>query len=914
MRKRAFRFGLGHDDVEREVDDELAFHLAMRTQQLTERGMDPEAARREALRQFGDLAQVRATLVTTDTERERTMRRSTMLEELGQDLRQALRQLRLHRGFALTVVLMLALGIGANTTIFTLVEAVLLRPLPVRDPGALVVLGDPARTSSFSFTDGPMAAMHSYETYQALRRDNTLVSGLLATGITARLDVAIDGSTLEGDRPRGRFVSGNYFEVLGVRAALGRTLDSGADAAIGGAPVVTISHDYWMRRFDGNRGVVGREITINGARFTILGVTPPSFQGEIVGTPTDLWIPVTMRDVLFPNQPVLASTEAHWLLLIGRLKPGTSLAVAQAGFASLVKRQAELRFGAARAAEIQEMQVPVSSGARGISRVRASFGPLLLILMTGVGLLLLIVCANVANLLLARSVARAREMTVRLAIGAGRFRLVRQLLAESLVLALVGSVGGLAMAWYGSRLMLVLLGGNDGRGLPLEVRLDLPVLLFTATMAVLAVLLFGLVPALSGSRVDLASAMRAHARAVTGGGAGRRGRHSLGRLLIAGQVALSLVLLVGASLLVRSLSRLEHGDTGLDRDHLLVADVDRLGRGLRGARADTYLSDVSERLRGIPGVRGVSWSATGIFSGMEMNTAIQVAGFTARTPDDSIASFDHVSAGYVSATGARLLQGREFTVEDVAGQERVAMLNQTMARFYFGDRSPVGEYFRMDDTLAYRIVGVVADLKVTSLEAAPERRFYLPYRNPAQGGPDGLRFQVRTSADPAAIVPQVRAALSAADPSMVVEEVEPLAALMRQSIRSERMVARLASGFGALALLLAAFGLYGVLTYAVSRRTGEIGLRVALGAQRRAVITMVLRDALVLVTLGVAVGAPLALAGGRLLANQLHGIGTMDPVSLAVALGALASTALVAATLPALRASRVTPLTALREE
>ena len=914
MRKRAFRFGLGHDDVQREVDDELAFHLEMRTQQLMARGMDAAAARAEALRQFGDLAQVRASLVTTDTERERTMRRSTILEEVGQDLRQALRQLRLHGAFALTVVLMLALGIGANTTIFTLVDAVLLRELPVRNPGELVVLGDPARTSSFSFTDGPMASLHSYETYQALRRDNTLVSGLLASGITPRLDVAIDGSTLEGDRPRGRFVSGNYFEVLGVPAALGRTLDSSADAAIGGAPVVTISHDYWMRRFNGDRAVVGRDITINGARFTIIGVTPPSFQGEIVGTPTDLWLPVTMRDVISPNQPVLASREAHWLLLMGRLREGTSLAVAQAGFAALVKRQAEVRFGAARAAELQELQVPVSSGARGMSRVRASFGPLLLVLMTGVGLLLLIVCANVANLLLARSVARAREMTVRVAIGAGRFRLVRQLLAESLVLAIVGSVGGLALAWYGSRLMLVLLGGNDGRGLPLEVRLDLPVLAFTASTAVMAVVLFGLVPAISGSRVDLASAMRAHARSVTGGGRGGRGKLSLGRLLIAGQVALSLVLLVGASLLVRSLRQLEHGDTGLDRDHLVVVEVDRLGRGLRGARAENYLIDASERLRAIPGVRGVSWSALGIFSGMEMNTAIQVAGFTARTQDDSIASFDHVSAGYVAATGARLLQGREFTPEDVAGNERVALVNESMARFYYGDRNPVGEYFRMEDTLAFRIVGVVADLKVTSLEAAPERRFYFPYRNPEAGGPQGLRFQVRTSGDPAAVVSQVRAALAAADPLMAVEEVEPLSELMRQSIRSERMVARLAAGFGSLALLLAAFGLYGVLTYAVSRRTGEIGLRVALGAQRRTVIGMVLRDALVLVALGVVVGAPLSLAGGRLLESQLYGIGAMDPVSLAVALAALSSSALLAAALPALRASRVTPLTALREE
>lgn len=911
--KRAFQMGPGHADVEREVDDELAFHLDMRTKKLMDRGMGAEEARREALRQFGDLAHVRATLVTTDTERERTMKRTTMLDELWQDIRQAGRQLRHHGGFAVTVILMLALGIGANTTIFTLVDAVLLRNLPVKNPRELIAIGDPARTSSFSFSDGPETSLLSYPSYQALRRDNTLVTGLLATGIASRLDVSVDAGSVDGDRPRGRFVSGNYFEVLGVPAALGRTFDSSADQAIGGAPMVTISHAYWMRRFAGDRGVIGKEVTINGARFTITGVTPENFTGEIVGTPTDIWIPLTMRDVVYPNQRVLNVDDAHWLLLMGRLRQGTSLTVAQAGFASLVRQQLSDRFGAERAEEIRTIQVPVSSGARGLSRVRSSFGPLLLTLMTGVGLLLLIVCANVANLLLARSVARAREMTVRVAIGAGRFRIVRQLLAESLALAVLGSLGGLALAWYGSKLLL-LLTGNGRQALPLEVRLDLPVLLFTAATAVVAVLLFGLVPALSGSRVDLASAMRAHARSVTGGGRGGRGKLSAGRLLISGQVALSLVLLVSASLLVRSLRHLEHGDTGIDRDHLLVADVDKLSRGLKGERAANYLRDASERLARLPGVTGVSWSANGIFSGMESSTSLQVAGFTATSPDDSIASFDFASAGYVKTTGAKMRQGREFTPEDINGKERIAIVNETMARFYFGNRSPLDQFLRLDDSVAIRIVGVVADMKVTSLETAPDRRYYLPYRIDSAGGPQALRFQIRTSGDPAALVKRVREELQAADPLLVVEDVEPLSDVMLQSIREERLLARLAAGFGSLALLLAAFGLYGVLTYAVTRRTGEIGLRVALGAQRRTVVGMVLRDALALVALGVVAGAPLALAGGRLLANQLHGIGALDPLSLAIALSALTASAVAAATLPALRASNVTPLTALRED
>ena len=913
--RRVFRLDAGRRVVEREVDDELAFHLEMRARKLMERGLPPDEAHREALRQFGDLEAVRASCVTTDHERERMIKRVNFLAELRQDFAQALRVLRNNPAFAVTVILMLALGIGANTAIFTLVDAVLLRTLPVRNAKELVVVGDPARTSSLMFSDAPQTSLLSYPIYKDLRDNNAIVSGLFATGRSDRLDVQVERSGGELEHPRGRFVSGNYFQVLGVPAALGRTFDGSEDQAIGGAPVVTISHAYWMSRFNGDRAVIGRPVMINGATFTIIGVTPPTFTGEIVGTSIDVWIPITMRDVLSPNARILDEPRAHWLLLMGRRAPGVSLAAARDGFTTLVRRfvGAHLPSGVSPE-DIRTLPVFVSDGSRGVSRVRATYALPLLTLMVGVGLLLLIVCANVANLLLARSVARAREMTVRVAIGAGRFRIVRQLLTEAFVLAMLGAAAGLALAWYGSQVLVALASGG-GSAIPIGVRLDLPVLVFTVLASVLAVALFGLAPALSASRVDLASAMRAHARSVSGSGGARRARRlPLGQFLIAGQVALSLVLLVGAGLLVRSLQQIERTDTGLDRDHLLIVDLDKTARGYSGARTANLVREIGERLSRLPGAAAVSYSENGIFSGTESMVSMQVTGYTPRTADDSVAYYDRVGPAYVHAIGGRLLQGREFGPEDTDKSERVAMINETMSRHYFGGESPLGRFIRFDDSVAVRIVGVVADIRDHSLDGAPARRFYLPYVQFAIGEPGGLRFEIRSTGDPAPLALRAREAIRGVDPLLPIDSVDPLSTLMAQSIREERLLAKVSSGFGLLALLLAAMGLYGVLSYAVSRRTGEIGLRVALGAQRSTVVRMVLHDAIRVVILGVVLGAPLAFAGARLLRNQLHGIEMIDPVALGVALSSLAITGVIAALIPALRASRVTPLTALREE
>ncbi|HKG95638.1 MAG TPA: ABC transporter permease [Gemmatimonadaceae bacterium] len=924
--RRVFRVGTGRTHVAREVDDELRFHLELRAQRLIAAGMPPELARAEALRQFGDVDAVRESCVTLDEERERAMARTNLLAELRQDVAYALRTLRRNAGFTAVVALTLGLGIGANSAIFTLVNAVILRPLDVREPGRLVAIGNPSHVSSLS-QGSPRTDLISYPMYRDLReRGTALVTGLLASGRTGQLDMraardsaaaAPAGGAGEAEHPRGRLVSGNYFSVLGVPAQVGRTFDGSEDAAVGASPVVVISDGYWTRRFGRDPRVIGRTITLNGAGFTIIGVARPGFDGEIVGQRTEIWIPVTMQEVLAPHRRALQDRGTSFLLLLGRMAPGVTLPQATEGFGVLVRRileeNAPANQPAAREAARRE-DVYVSSGARGFSRVRSTYAAPLFTLMVGVGILLLIICANVANLMLARAVARSREIGIRLAIGAGRGRLVRQLLTESLVLALLGAGTGLAVAWWGSRLLLTL--AADGAGtIPLDLALDLPVVSFTALLSVLAVALFGLVPALRASSVDLASTIRANSRAVGDRSFGTRaGGSSGGRVLIPAQVALSLVLLVGAALLVRSLRSVQDADVGLDRDHLLIVGVDAPASGYRGERLTTLTQQLSERLARIPGVVAVSFSENGIFSGTESNTTLQVSGFTPRAAEDTIAYYDQVGPGYAHAIGGRLVQGRDFTTQDRAGTEWVALVNETMARFYFPDGSALGRTVTIDDSVTSQIVGVLADTKDHDLTVPPVRRMYLAYQQRPQGDPGTLNFEVRTAGDPAALVSSVRREIRAQDPALAIYDINPLSLLMRQSIREERLLARLATGFGALALLLAAVGLYGVMTYAITRRTNEIGLRVALGAQRRNVIAMILGDAFELVALGALVGVPLALAAARLLRNQLHGVGTTDPIAIAVALLVLGASAAAAAWLPAMRAARMDPLLALRSE
>jgi predicted permease len=511
-KRRIPRIELGAHGVERDVDAELAFHLEMRVRTLVARGLDPAAARAQALRQFGDWDAVRAECLDIDYEKERAVKRANYFQELRQDAAYALRSLRHNAGFALVVVLSLALGIGANTAIFTLLDAVLLRTLPVPNADRLVVIGDPARVNGASIGT-PRTDLFSYSLYRDVRDRNRLVTGLAATGRTGRLDVVIDdrpgagAAGAEPEHPRGRLVTGNYFEVLGVPAFAGRTFTADEDRAPNGAPVAVISHAYWQRRFAGDRGVVGRTVHINGTPFTIIGVAPPGFHGEVVGRMTDLWLPVTMQPAIMHDRDWLSDRGASWLLLIGRLAPGVTLAQARAGFTTLTLQAIDAAAQATGPRTARADTVAVGSGARGLSSVRRVYGESLATLMAVVGLVLLVVCANVANLLLARGAARGRELGVRMALGAGRTRLVRQLLTESVILSALGGVVGLLLAAWGSRALLVLASGGP-TPIPLDIGLDWRVVAFTGAVTVLTAVLFGLVPAMRATRVDPMEALR----------------------------------------------------------------------------------------------------------------------------------------------------------------------------------------------------------------------------------------------------------------------------------------------------------------------------------------------------------------------------------------------------------------------
>ena len=917
--RRIFRIESGTRRVERDVDEEIGFHIDMRARRLIESGLDPAAARSQALRQFGDLSAVRTECLTIDHQRERAMQRANHFEDLRQDAAYAVRTLLQHKSFAAIVVLILALGIGADTAMFTLVDALLLRTLPVPHAEQLVTVGDPTRTGSLS-EGTPRSDIISYPLYADLRDQNHSASGLYASGRAGRLDVIIDRdsaggarSSAEAEHPHGRFVSGNYFSVLQLPAAVGRTFAADEDLVPGDDPVVVISHDYWQRRFAGDRSAVGRTISVNGTPLTIVGVAPPGFTGDIVGQPSDIWIPLMMQPSIMPHSPWLTDRGISWLLLMGRLRPGISLEQARGDFTTIAKRSLTTNatgndIGAIERA-LRETPLQVGSGARGFSYYRSTYAASLLTLMAAVSLVLLIACANIANLMLARAAARGREMSVRMALGAGRLRLVQQLLTESAILAVAGGALGLLVAYWGSATLLHLAGGSSP--IPLDARVDGRVLAFTALLSLVTAVLFGLAPALRATRVELATALRTQGRGVAGM-QGRPGKLALGKLLVVAQVALSMLLLVGTGMLVRSTQRLHSADLGLDRDRLVIAEVDAQRAGYSGPRLAALVRDLTERIGHVPGVSAVSVSENGIFSGTESGTTLQVEGYTARADTDTLVAYDDVGPGYFHAIGAHLLQGRDFEARDNETGPRVAVINASAASFFFKDGSAIGRHITTDST-TWEIVGVVADVQGQEVREPPGRRIYFPMVQMNEM-PGRFKMEILATGDPARLVLPVRHALQGADPSLIILGVDPLTELIRDSISRDRMVAQVVSFFGALALVLAALGLYGVMAYATIRRTSEFGLRMALGARPGDVTRLMLREALILTLGGVLIGLPVALMATRLLESQLFEVGVLDLPSIVLAVVVLSVSAAVAGLLPAMRASRVPPLEALRAE
>jgi predicted permease len=918
MMRRVFRLPSTHARLAREVDDELAFHIETRVQQLVAGGVPPDAARREAERQFGDVESVRRSCVTMDEQREFSMRRANYMSEVLQDLAFALRTLRRNAGFAALVVGALAIGIGANTAIFSMIDAVFVRGLPVSHPEQLVAIGDPTRVNSHS-GGSPRTDLLSAPLYRDLRDQNDVFTGVLASGRSDRLDARIGAAAVGLEHPTGRFVSGNYFSLLGVRAVAGHAFDASADSLTGGAVPVTISYGYWVRRFHEDRSAIGQSLTIDDVRCTIVGVAPPSFTGDIVEQQRDMWIPLGAHDLMKPHEPALRDRGQSWLLLLGRLKPGVTLGQATAEVGPLIARSILTNAGPRAASEFRQSHPKtwVSSGAKGFSRVRATFEAPLFTLMIGVALLLCIICANVANLLLARAIARGREMSVRLALGANRARLLRQLLTEAGVLAVLSAAAGLVFAQVASRWLITLAAG--GAAARAGSSWSPTILAFTLAVSVLAVGVFGLAPALHASRVDLASTMRSGAQPGASGSLGRGARRRpLASLLISGQVALSVVLLVGAAILVRSLRNLQDTDVGFDRDHLVIVDVDILTHGYVGTPLAELVHTLRDKLAAIPGVAGVSYSENGIFSGTDSHTTIEVPGFTPGSADDTTIAYDNIGPNYTTAIGGRVVAGRDLLASDENKPARTAIVNQSLAGFYFPRDNAIGKFIHFNDSIAVQIVGVIADVRDHGLTGKLDRRMYFPYvhtdTNSNQLGAVGsLRLEVRTVGTPSGVVEQIRRTIVSVDPSLPIDGIDPLPTLISDYIREEILLARLATAFGVLALALAAIGLYGVMSYSVARRTGEIGLRAALGAQRRDVMRLVLTDAMALVAAGLVVGLPLAMSLTRLLRAQLHGVGTADPASIALSVSVLVASAVAAVLVPAYRAARVAPIVALRE-
>ena len=848
------------------------------------------------------------------------------MSTLLHDLRYGLRMLAKNPGFTAVAVLTLALGIGANTAIFTVINSVLLSTLPVKDPRQLVVLTDPdSHGMSVGSEDGDRDLL-TYPEFQELGERNQVFSGILAADSSVpRLVVAVEGSEQSGEGSPAYvgMVSGSYFSVLGVNAILGRTFTTDVDKLRDANPVAVISYHFWRSRFGGEPSVLGRKIRIRQASYEIIGVAPPRFFGETVGFAPDIWVPLTMQAEIFPGQDWLSPEKnpiekTMWLQVMARLKPGVSVAQAKASINVTFQQMLQSQIGSEMPADDRRVflnqRIAVVEGSHGASTLREEFGKPLLILMGVVGLVLLIACANVANLLLARAASRQKEIAVRVALGAGPARLFRQLLTESVLLAAMGGALGLLFADWADAVLLRLVS-RGASPIPLDIHPDAKILAFTLLLSLLTGILFGLAPAFRVARLDLNSILKGTSRGVVGSVA-QGGRVSAGKILVVVQVALSLLLLTVAGLFVHSFRKLAEVKLGYDRDHLLLFRVDPVTAGYKGPAIAQLYRDMLERIRAIPGVRGVTLSHNGLFSHSESNDQISIEAYTPKSGQEMNARFDHVGPNYFSTVGIPVLLGRELGPQDEGNGQRVGVLNQTMARYYFGDANPIGrriwDMFPTTHT-AFVVVGVVGDAKYNSLRENTPRRFYVPFFNPI-GDPSFANIEVRAVGNPSALGSAVREAVKQTAASLPPIEIHTMTELVGESLTRDRMITTLSGFFGALAVLLACVGIYGIMAYAVAARTNEIGIRMALGAQRGNILWSVLRESLLLVLIGTAIGLPAVIGAAKLITSLLFGLTPADPVALTLAIALMFGVSALASYIPARRAAKVDPMVALRYE
>ncbi len=833
---------------------------------------------------------------------------------LLQDLRYALRQLRKSPGFAAVAIVTLALGIGANTAIFSLLDQALLRSLPVKDADRLVILkysgsNIPGRLDSR--TDGKF--YFSYPMYRDLRDRNSVFTGLIATDWT---QVGVQWHN-QPDLVAAELVSGNYFDVLALQPALGRLFIAADDLKQDANPVVVLSFSYWQRRFGTDPGVLNQSILVNGHPFTVVGVGPPGFHSVVMGDTPDVFVPMMMEAEVIPGRKDLDDHQSSWLNIIGKLKPGISREQAEAALAPLwyALRSDELQSLKAQSEGFRDRfltrsHLLVLDGARGFSPLRKDVQMPLLIVMAMVGLVALMACANVGSLLLVRASGRIREMSVRYALGAKRKRVIQQLLVEGLLLGSAGGLLGMLLAPRVSALLINMIWSGGTGDLPFSAKPDLRIMLFNCALALLATLLFSLAPAAQFWRPDLAPALKQQ------GMTARSSPLRFRRVSVGLQIGLSLMLLVGAGLFVRTLHNLRSLNAGFATDHLLTFGIDPRMAGYEPARTFALYQRVFETLNRLPGVRFVAATNDPELANDNESGNIAIAGYAEKPEEDMNVEQPDVSADYFSTLQMPLLAGRAFNQQDSAGSQKVAVVNESFARHFFGDPQQAlghsigygGAVVKTDTA----IVGVVKDARHSSLREPVTRTLFRPYLQISE--PHAMTFYVRTWQQPENAESTIRSAMLTLDSTLVLDTFRTMDEQVDNNLAAERVIALLASGFGILAALMAAVGLYGVLAYSTAQRTSEIGIRIALGATRSSVVRMVLFEVLWLAGISIAVALPLSLLLMYAVRSQLYGISGSDPVTLFGMTVVVTLVALASAMLPARRAAQVEPMTALRYE
>ena len=897
--------------VNQELDEELRLHLQLQAAKHMQAGLTPEEAMRRAKLEFGGLDQIKEDCWEAHG--------VTVVETIAQDVRFGWRMLLKSPGFTAVVVLTLALGIGANTAIFSLVNAVMLRELPVRNPEQLVVLQWTAHTwpkgmGTSSYGDcayqqnkgssKSTGCSLSYPMFQAVRNRKDLFTNAAAFAGPREMDVSGNGPA---SIARGEVVSGDYFDTLDVRPALGRTLEPD-DEKPGAAPVLVLDYGYWQRAFGGSTDVVGKTIRLNNVIFAIVGVADRGFTRLTPGKSVDFWVSLVQTAPLgVTGSQKFDSSSWWWMTVLGRLKPGVSRAQAQAAVNPLFVN--EVLQGAKPAWKKADnpslMLLPAQDGLVGF---RHQYGQPLFLLMGAVGIVLLIACANVAGLMLARGATREKEMAVRLAMGAARRRVMRQLLTESLLLSITGAAFGTLLAYAGATGLAALITNNADFPQKIDLHPNLPVLLFAIGMALLTGIGFGLAPAFRGARANVIAELKGNAATTTSILHRRGGRLGLGSSLVVLQVALSMVVLTGAGLMVRTLEKLRNVDPGFDTRNVLLFSIEPKRAGYKADDAANLYRNLQQRLQALPGVVATSYSSDSLLDGGLWTQDVRVQGRTDKNTVET--QMLAVGPDFFPTMKIPLLAGRILREADMEPTQRAAIVNQAFVRRFVGARDPIGLTFQGKETNdpQFEIVGVVGDTKYANLRAEDAPTAYVPLQK------GGATFALRTATAPATLIPAVRNVVNEIDRNLPVTHMKTQSEAIDRLLFNERLVARLFGLFAVLGLMLACIGLYGLLSFEVARRTREIGIRTALGAQRRDVWVMVVRQGLLLVLWGAIVGTGAAIVVARLLVSLLYDVQPFDPGTLAAVAVLMGAVGVVACSIPARRATRVDPMVALRYE